>query len=263
MPRQIRKPSFSSAGLEADVMRFMAITAFCLIAIMALVKKLEPVTNQLADSTQPAEKSRVVKNQPSSTSLADRNESPPDSKTSPPSLLVPSQSIMVPDLTPAVESVESASVKVNNQANSSSEPPQSGKPVRESSPDKIAAQVSANTTTQQLLSFAFESDRAFLHLIASGKMTLYVHEAGQYLILGNDFSLTPAQPVGRLYEVQAHSIPAQVSRILERESHSYQYLVVLPPASERQLQQFLGQPGVLDRGGALVINKQGRLRYEN
>ena len=42
MPRMSFSPQLDSDGLQADVMRFMAIIAFCLIAILALVKQLEP-----------------------------------------------------------------------------------------------------------------------------------------------------------------------------------------------------------------------------
>ena len=42
MMRAERHAAFDTEGLQADVMRFLAIIAFCLIAILALVEKLEP-----------------------------------------------------------------------------------------------------------------------------------------------------------------------------------------------------------------------------
>ena len=42
MVRATHHRQLNTAGLEADVMRFMAIIAFCLIAMMALVKDVEP-----------------------------------------------------------------------------------------------------------------------------------------------------------------------------------------------------------------------------
>ena len=41
MTRPDHRNLFDTDGLQVDVMRFMAIIAFCLIAIMALVQKLE------------------------------------------------------------------------------------------------------------------------------------------------------------------------------------------------------------------------------
>ena len=50
MVRATHHRQLNTAGLEADVMRFMGIIAFCLIAMMALVKDVEPQIEKESES---------------------------------------------------------------------------------------------------------------------------------------------------------------------------------------------------------------------
>ena len=54
--------SIDGEGLQADVMRFMAIIAFCLVAIMALVRDVSPPTAETTSvpETVPAPKAIPV-----------------------------------------------------------------------------------------------------------------------------------------------------------------------------------------------------------
>lgn len=56
MTRPDHKHIFDTEGLQADVMRFMAIIAFCLIAILALVQKLDAPAPEPAIDEPPAAK---------------------------------------------------------------------------------------------------------------------------------------------------------------------------------------------------------------
>ncbi|MEJ2088032.1 MAG: hypothetical protein P8Y69_06085, partial [Gammaproteobacteria bacterium] len=160
-----------SESLQADVMRFMAIIAFCLIAILALVRNVEP---------------------------ADVTEKNPEPTVKPAPISAPEPE---PQETPAPKPVEIAVTEpvpqtdpVTNREPLPTFPEAEPKwsepePAVEAEPDEPVADplpqeaVEPDTTepvdagaTEEGLILRFASDRDFLRLIARGDITVYAYQ---------------------------------------------------------------------------------------
>ncbi len=209
MTRPDHRNLFDTDGLQADVMRFMAISAFCLIAIMALVQKLEI------------------------------SDTPEIKKPLPPTTITPvTPPVTLPITARATQAVSRPVVRLE--------------PVLKSEP-KEEQQV-----TPLLLRFV--SDTAFLSLISSEEIQLYVGFNGDFFTLTPAFALTEATPAGQLYELLASSVPARVHAALNRERQATTYLVSLPANTRGEIERLSDQ--FATTGGAIVVGRKGGVTYE-
>ncbi len=250
------KPShqrqLNTAGLEADVMRFMAIIAFCLIAIMALVKDAEQPTDTIPTSPE----NRTLVREPAKPA--------PDPKP------------VLNDRTSVVQTTISQSTvrKVPVPESSPSRPAIPGKPEtavvapaksRPFIPEDTAMPLAVDdsiTPNAKPLTFRFESDKTFLHLIANNRLQLYASTANGFLAMDSGFSITDARPSGELFEVMAQSIPVKIKLIFRRKNVSPVYLVALPSETRRDLRKFLEAPSADSTTGVLVIHRNGHISHE-
>lgn len=211
MPRPARNLPLNTSGLEADVMRFMAIIAFCLIAIMALVKKIEPTgaLNEIkTNATLPI----------------------PEVERSPGAEAIPNAA----SLPNAVNRAQPLVVRRDDV--------------------RIAA--------PRTLTLRFDSDRTFLHLIATNSLRLYASTVTGFLGMDSEFNVTQSSPPGELYEVMHESIPRKITRSFNRYGDARVYLVALPAITTQDLAKFLGSTKP-HSSGALVIHRDGHISHES
>jgi len=244
MPRTTHNHSLNTAGLEADVMRFMAIIAFCLISIMALVKKIEPaaVGNELeANIASPVVQVEAITVVPEVTSEA-RIDLP------------------VIEISPQLEELATAGNEAAVVKKSSERIviPNTAKseilPLRRAPPRVVSRD-------KEPLTFRFDSDRTFLHLIATNNLLLYARTADGFLGMDSGFNVVQSKPAGELYEVIPKSIPRKITNIFERNAAAPLYLVALPATTKQELNKFLDS-GNSQSTGTLVIHRDGHISHE-
>jgi hypothetical protein len=268
-------------------MRFMAIIAFCLIAIMALVKKIEPapvlpindtrvaavqkpeviVSRVLPGTTEESRRAPVtaVSHEKTATTgtetISTRKETAIQAKIT----VIPDETIrreevpvrretLVPD-TPVEQNKAIPEVAVD----SSMTPP----PVAEIMDDQYQqiSQEASQETEPSTLTFRFDSDGTFLHLIATSSLLLYASTADGFIGMDSGFNLVQSKPAGELYEVMPRSLPRKITSIFEKSVPSPVYLVALPSATRRDLRSFLDGSNPPPTG-ALVIHRDGRISNE-
>jgi hypothetical protein len=214
-------------GLQTDVMRFMAIIAFCLIAVLALVKNAEPgVDPQPAPSVQ-----QPVGMAPASELAAPRVEpravvSPARRDPQPPVATGTSQA------TPAdVEDVE---------------------------------KVPGEPADPHGLALRFASERDFLRLVQTGRVRVFAFQAddpgGTALGLGRNLEFVASPPPGRVYELRADTIPSRVAASLARAAGNpggFSWGVRLPVELEASIRSWIDQ-GVT---GELVIDRYAEVQH--
>ncbi len=236
MPARTHNRAFNTAGLEADVMRFMAIIAFCLIAMMALIKPQPPEAipttvsppadpRPLAPSAYAGKDTRVERK---AVVTEEIRKEPPVPKV-----------VSIPESTP--DRVEKPS---------SPDLPQ---------PDTAPGTEETRGTNSGELALRFESERSFFRLLAGGEMKLYVSTASGFIGLDRYLSPHAAIPKGALYEVMRESVPKTISRLFQRRSRDAVYLVSLPERTRLALQAHLGRT----RSGTLIIHRDGTVTHED
>ncbi len=224
MTRPDHRHIFDTEGLQADVMRFMAIIAFCLIAILALVQKLE--------APLPVEPTPSVKEEPMPTPVVAEVASQPE-------MVEPVVTSNVVEALPEEVIVEPIEQPVVTQQN-----------VERSDTDNIKPLV-----------LRFVSDRAFLKLIAEGRIQLYIGYNADFFTLTPAFALNQASPTGQLYELLPDSLPRKIIATVNRERAATSYLVGLPELTQTAIGNLSHQ--YADSGGAIVIEADGSVFYEN
>jgi hypothetical protein len=267
----------NTAGLEADVMRFMAIIAFCLIAMMALVKDVNPQIEMESESASP-EHPEVAARAEAPPAPKPDPEPDPERQPDPAEQITVSKVIVqekpvpeVPDVKPPVS--RSATIKAPLA------PVPVPEPVAAPIPDKSIAKVQSTPITlkkqvveeqtpqdsepeSESLTFRFDSDKTFLHLIATDRLQLYAHTAEGFLVMDDRFNIIESRPSGELFEVMAQSIPVKIKSIFNRINTSPVYLVALPAETRRDLTKFLGTRGENSTTGVLIIHRNGRISHE-
>jgi len=247
-------------GLQADVMRFMAIIAFCLIAILTLVKNLDPKKTTAAVPAAP-EPTKVA-------AVATPGRVPGG--------VVPGAA---PDVVPAKQVV--VSQKVQKQIVPAA-PPQAT-PIQQQIKPSVTDDRSTDapdtavpgTARDQSLQLRFSSDAAFLSLISTRRIQLYGFDSHGYTGITNNFTITTAQPAGELYELLSDSVPEKIVNLFSRQSAPVTYLVALSEDTQRQLKHLMlelqnnqvhpDQNPDQDRQqftGALVIHRDGHVTHE-
>lgn len=232
-------------SLQADVMRFMAIIAFCLIAILALVRSVEPV--------------------------------PPDAARTPPDVAVQEP---VPAARP-VPAVKAAEAEASVPEPASTEPPPTelaqtepsqtepartepatGEPASTQPAPADAAPAAPGPESQEGLRLRFASEQDFLRLVNQGDVRLFAfREGGEVLSVSADFRFRPAaEPPGRVHELLPQTIPDLMAQALRTDGATpYRWGIAMPERMARQIR------GFVDRGvtGELVINRYGEVRHHD
>lgn len=225
-PRQ--QPHYANDGesLQADVMRFMAIIAFCLIAVLALVRSVEPPPEPLPEPPLPVE---------------------------PPAEPVPAM--------PALPAPQAKPEPMEEAAPASTPAPRSATPRVPIS--EIATQTS-QVAPSKGLSLRFASDRDFLRLVTKGEIQVFAYQSGAntHTVLGLDrnfeFLSTPAP--GKVYELLPQTIPNLIAVALDRatpEAATYSWGIRMPKELEGKIRRFI------DRHvqGELVIDRYGEVHH--
>jgi hypothetical protein len=219
-----------SDGLQADVMRFMAIIAFVLIAILALVDQMDTGPG-IAAATNPDELAPLVPVETKS-DVSTRPEvmpvSPPAASTKTP---VPEQ----------------AARKADQQLSSE--------------PQQTAVSQPENHEPRPL-SLRFDSDEVFSALIASDRIQVFAHTPLGYVSLSPSFKTVEVAPNGEVYELLPSSVPYQVRAALGADDNA-RFMVALSVDTKSAIDALQRQPGVAADGGTLVILRNGLVRHES
>jgi len=219
--------SYSAVGesLQADVMRFMAIIAFCLIAILALVRSAEPAAER-----EPAAAENPQPDSASAAEVAPAAAQRPAMEPAAPKPVEPSPKQQAPTRTAAAE-------------------PAQPDPVPEPAPQ----------TGQEGLSLRFASDRDFLRLVSRGDIRVFAFNDAEVLSLNGDFRFQPATSPGRVHELLAETIPELVVGALRRQAapDAYNWGIAMPDRLTRQIRGYVEDGAT----GELVINRFGEVRH--
>ncbi len=227
--RSVRPTTFETEGLQADVMRFLAIIAFCLIAVLALVQQL------------PREESAVP---PAITEVKPATVTPVAPATQP--------------VKPETETEKETPVIQKTETKEEVMPITKTEVVADVIVEEVREQPTPDP--RKPLQLRFSSERTFLSLVATGTIHVYIHvkETRSYKQVTRTFAMASASPSGELYEILPASMPRQIQRLAGGEAT---YLVQLPGETSRQIQQFASR--FREQGGDLVINRSGDVSYES
>ncbi|HIG39669.1 MAG: hypothetical protein ABGY96_05865 [bacterium] len=241
MPRLTASTQMDTDGLQADVMRFMAIIAFCLISIMALVDNLE----KLNPETATPEIVNKARNKPDNSQPA-----------------VPKKTVVQSVVEPVVTLIEppekTAEAKIPGYPTLLT--PASAAPISEIISETISEPVS-ETPTPKSLALRFESDATFLGLIARNDISIYASTQSGFVGLTPEFNTRLMQPTGALYELLPESIPAKVRRVFGTLGDVV-FLVSLPDATQRSIEGFANDTNASIAGGSLIVHADGAVSHE-
>lgn len=263
--------SIDSELLQADVMRFMAIIAFCLIAILALVRNVDapPVD---AEPTPPAV---VAAPEP-------ELKPEPEKKTervvaaAPPPVAPPTPAIAprpVPKPKPELERLIASPKPIASPTPSPTPAPAIQQPIAPAAPpeepqplpiEQLAAapepEPEPEPPQEKGLSLRFESDKDFLRLISKRDIAVYLFNDQDAQRLSNRYDFASAAPPRQLYEVLAATIPDAITRAARRDLGNYdryRWGIAIPRPIEQQISGFVAAAA----SGELVIDRYGRVHH--
>ncbi|MEZ5557588.1 MAG: hypothetical protein R3E86_03475 [Pseudomonadales bacterium] len=255
MARPVDRHAADGESLQTDVMRFMAIIAFCLIAILALVRNVAapapltdassapiPVTAQAAAAAATGHPASQPPAEPEISRQPTAQAAPaPDRSLEPlPQLPAPSPA------TPTTARRSASSAPAATSAPAAKSAPQPAEPAAEGS--------------QQGLSLRFASDSDFLRLVSKGDIQVFAFRPSDVLMLDRDLRFGSAPPPGRVYELESDTIPALINQALRSastEAGSYTWGISLPARLERRIRQYVQQGAT----GELIINRFGEVLH--
>ncbi len=215
-------------SLQADVMRFMAIIGFCLVAIMALVRDVRPpVTPQAANPDSIAVSAPI----PEPTSSVPEIVSTPRAITPVIDLVPP---VVEPPTILAAIPVPIAPITPATQ--SESEP-------------------------EEGLSLRFHSDRDFLRLITAGDVGLYLFKDQTAFRLAKNYAFEAAPAPHKLYELMPQTIPTAIGRSAAaavNDTAGFKWGVVMPARIEQRIASLVATQS----SGQLVVDRLGAVRHE-
>ena len=237
-------------SLQADVMRFMAIIGFCLVAIMALVRDVNP---------------------PAAHSLAEPVQGPVRESVPAPEPEAPVVPVIKTLVEPHVVQVEPVLPKqlVVPETPSAAPVVEAPKPLADvevavvSVPEPVVAPLPApvQAEPEEGLSLRFHSDRDFLRLITSGEVGLYLFKDQTAFRLAENYAFQEAPAPRQLYELMPQTIPAAISASANAAvSHAerFKWGVVMPARIERRIASLVA----VESSGQLVIDRFGAVRHE-
>jgi hypothetical protein len=255
--------SDDSESLQADVMRFMAIIAFCLIAILALVKHAEPPVAETAaadEPTAPVASTEVEQPAPMPVPVeepvfARASEPVPSFQPEPVLEQAPSPK---PEPTPEPESV----LEPNKPEPVIAEaPPAAPEELPEGivEPEETFATETAEPEEEGLI-LRFASDGDFLRLIARGDIRVYAFQERDVLTLSESYRFLDSKSPGQVYELLPPSIPSLIVDALKQaraDIDGYRWGIALPGHISNQIERHLGQV----TSGQLVIDRYGDVHH--
>ncbi|MEJ2131525.1 MAG: hypothetical protein P8Y95_07885 [Gammaproteobacteria bacterium] len=246
----IERSSADNESLQADVMRFMAIIAFCLIAILALVKNVE--------APQQTESTAVVAKP---TRLAPADEPLPSSAHALRQSLAPTPEPPAP----AAEAVEEPPDEARH---SRLEPPPQGtsslrsEVLRDSPKPRLQPKTldASASSRNEGLSLRFASDGDFLRLISRGDVIVFAYREDTVWALGRDYVFRRARAPRQLYELELDTIPQLVSEAFLHDHAGpaeFTWGVSLPRRIESQIESYIRDV----EHGVLLIDRYGEVRH--
>jgi len=250
--RKDMRPRTSSAidgeSLQADVMRFMAIIAFCLVAIMALVRDVVPASEpaQIA----PAEIAHMPLQQQKPLLQPQKPEQPKIDKP-------PAPSVALPDPVQAMPVVSEPIPREPIVAALPFAPPTTVPEIPEL---QIAEAAPPDPVDEPGLSLRFGSDQDFLRLIAKGSVGVFLFDAQNVYELEQDYSFERSAPPGKLYELMPETIPHAIRASANNavgDSAAFSWGVVMPERIARRIAALVA----VERSGQLVINHYGEVQH--
>jgi len=223
-----------SASLQTDVMRFMAIIAFCLIAILALVRNAEPAPAPHAQGTEATETVETAET---------RHDQPLPLRAMEPIVPLPEDE---PQQLTSREGARGAT------------PRPAYRPAP--SPPAMPGRPSAASGGTDGLSLRFASDRDFMRLVAKGDIQVYAFKPHDVLALNQTFRFLESPAPASVYELTPETIPAVVTsalHALRADTSEYAWGIRMPDRLERQIRAFV------DKGatGELVINRFAEVQH--
>ena len=249
-----------SESLQADVMRFMAIIAFCLIAILTLVKNAEP-----APESQPEPETRAQLEVAIEVQALE-----PESEPTAPMKSLPAEPLpaLVPVITVAeIEPVAPAPpvempAPVAEVLQTRTAEPARDQPPTMDEPEEPAPlpEIADETAEEPGLILRFTSDGDFLRLIARGDITVYAFQAQDVLSLNESYRFLDAHSPGQVYELLRGSIPSLIVDALKQERadiSDFRWGIALPTHISAQIERHLG---TVTRG-QLVIDRYGDVHH--
>jgi hypothetical protein len=230
-------------SLQTDVMRFMAIIGFCLMAVLAVVRNVEPTVSPVAAEPKPAMDDAipvpetVEPEQIAAQPVAPRITQPPIRLES------------LERLQPINEVLPREHEQRERQV--AAQPPLQSEPQPDSQQTPQA---------ERGLSLRFATDRDFLRLVTKGEIHVYAYKAHTVLGLDRNFDFLSVEPPGRVYELLPETIPSLIFAALGRatsQSNSYTWGVRMPRKLEGKIRHFV------ERGvhGELVIDRYGEVHH--
>lgn len=278
-----------SESLQADVMRFMAIIAFCLIAILALVKnteapKAQPETVEEPPAPSPWQEVAVTQEAaelpelaPPAVAEAFAGNPPLEEMPTEPKMDKPPEPIVasvrqdplpepIVEAAPRVEGPPAVEVPVARPAMEPS-PASTPEPVTataEASADPMNSAEENPTQTsdseEEGLVLRFASDGDFLRLIARGDIKVYAFQERDVLTLSESYRFLDSNSPGQVYELLLPSIPNLVVDALRQERNNidgYRWGIALPRHISNQIERHLNRVS----RGELVIDRFGDVRH--
>ncbi len=270
-------PQSDNESLQADVMRFMAIIAFCLIAILALVRHAEPAADAEASKAPAVEEVLAAEIEPAALEKPVENPEPPATVSKPAALPDPA----LAEIPRRIRTPESWRQPLPKAEPAPVETPRTPRP--EPKPQRLEAQAVAAEAREQPspttapveptpapdpadedgLSLRFASDGDFLRLIARGDIRVYAFHDANVLTLTSAYDFLKARSPGQLYELMRETIPSVIVDALVRsrreraDSDSFSWGITLPAAIQQQISAYLAKAA----SGQLVIDRYGDVHH--
>jgi hypothetical protein len=236
-------------SLNADVMRFVAILALCLVALFALVRSI-PLAAPVAPASSPARSPATLPPAPVAAEITMPRPPPPSSPEVDRSPLQPQSPV--------------GDVKAEPPA-----VPEAPAPPPIAPPESAqASPVQVETPPAQAEGFTlrFESDQALQRLIADARVRVYARPegGGWWVTAGSRVAQfhTAAAPV-QIYEMAASTVPRAMVDALGRDrglavSGPVLWGVSLPPDIETRIEALIedreGGRLVIDAGGGVTLS---------
>lgn len=244
--------------LETDVMRFMAILAFCLVAIFALVQSVPQPTREPPAVAE----AQPVEPPPPAPSVADaefaepRSVAPPKPQADIPELSQAATAMPVAEAPEAPVTFELETPAPDTEV--ADVPPSVADTETPDEPDVPEA-------APRGFSLRFDSDAALVGLVERDEVDLYAFardRVWQFMIVDGRPTFRSAQAPRQFHEMAADTVPHQVVAALRRTAvlpgGGVKWGVTLPAPTAAVLARVLATAS----GGDLVIDADGFLHLE-
>ena len=210
-------------SLQADVMRFMAIVAFCLIAILAMVRNspgVDTVANTPATTAEAATQSKALP------AITPEDDKPIEDQ--------PALVAVVESVKPPVHVLSETETEIEPEPEPEPEPD----PGPEPEPEPVPPVPQSDTTKGLTLAFASEAD--FMRLISKGRITLYAYAGQSFLTTSDTYTFRSTQPPHQFYEIDKQTIPSHVLKAADlKKGGDLQWGVGLSPRIEKQISHYI------------------------